>query len=144
MTKVKAGHLYIEKIDEVNTKIYCTAEVHNKLKQDFSFEMPGAKFTQAARFNNWDGTIFLYDYHGNDFGTIGTGLIDFVYEFAHDENLTISGYASKVTKVTEEVIKKFYDTLIVTRLDKTKTKVKFYMDLRPHQLEMVYIFLRYK
>ena len=74
-------------IDETYIQITCNDGVAYELRDAFTFEVPGARFTPQFRAKLWDGKIRLYDVRKR---LIYRGLIQQIISFAQDRNYTIS------------------------------------------------------
>lgn len=78
-----AGNVIIKKVNEVYLRIDCEPSIAFELRDHFTFEVPGAKFSPAYKSRMWDGKIRLFDIRTH---TIYSGLLDKVLEFLTGEN----------------------------------------------------------
>jgi superfamily II DNA or RNA helicase len=70
------------KLDDVHMQLSCEAGIMQELRDYFTFEMPGARFSPAYKARKWDGKIRLC----SSFGIIPTGLAPAVAQFAKDRD----------------------------------------------------------
>lgn len=83
--------LVIRKKNEVFLRVECDPHIKHELQDQFTFEVPGAKFMPQYRNKYWDGKIRLFNM---DRGEIYCGLIDklqvfcerYSYTFEFEEN----------------------------------------------------------
>lgn len=68
----------ISKLDEATIRIYGDDSVEQELRDFFTFEVPGARFTPMYRAKMWDGKIRMYDIHRK---TLLKGLYEYVVKF---------------------------------------------------------------
>lgn len=106
----------IEKKNEVYLKIDCEPHVQYELADEFTFDVPQAKFMSAYKKRFWDGKIKLFS---PGTGEIYVGLLPYVtsfckergYEYVYREN-KFYGLPSEVDEfVTPEGIGEFVKTL---------------------------------
>jgi len=129
------SHLVISKKNEVY--LYVDAEVHiyYELADQFTFEVPGAKFSPAYKKKFWDGKIRLFNIQK---GEIYVGLLDRVIQFCKDHEYT---YEFKNSK--------HYGTPFEVNEGISKEGVKDYMTAiskyapREYQIDGVYDALRH-
>ena len=67
------SHLIISKKNEVFLQIKADPHVYYELADQFTFEVPGAKFMPQYRNKYWDGKIRLFNTQN---GEIYVGLLD--------------------------------------------------------------------
>ena len=65
--------LVIRKKNEVFLRVECDPHIKHELQDQFTFDVPGAKFMPQYRNKYWDGKIRLFNM---DKGEIYCGLID--------------------------------------------------------------------
>ena len=70
--------LVIKKKNEVYLQIECDPHIRHELQDEFTFDVPGAKFMPQYRSKYWDGKIRLYNLQKNE---IYVGLLDKVTSF---------------------------------------------------------------
>ena len=70
--------LVIKKKNEVFLQIECDPHIKHELSDEFTFDVPGAKFMPQYRSKYWDGKIRLYNINK---GEIYVGLLDKVASF---------------------------------------------------------------
>ena len=75
--------LSIEKKNEVYLRISAEPHVYQELSEEFTFEVPGAKFMPQYRNRYWDGKIRLFSTHT---GEIYVGLLDKIISFCKNYN----------------------------------------------------------
>jgi len=100
----------IEKLNEATIRIYGDSGIESELRDHFTFEVPGAKFTPAFKAKMWDGKIRLYDIQRK---TLMRGLYDYVVKFC-DRNaydFEVVGDPGCVTDEKPETIKEFVEWL---------------------------------
>ena len=107
--------IIVEKISEVNLRVFADESIEYDLSQFFTFEVPGARFTKAYRARLWDGKKRMYDMIRK---TLYVGLLDYLIKFAERNDLEIE-YKNDVvnkTDVTNEQIQE-YIQVIITNLN---------------------------
>ena len=77
--------LVIKKKNEVYLQIECDPHIRHELQDEFTFDVPGAKFMPQYRSKYWDGKIRLYNLQKNE---IYVGLLDKLIQFCEDHNYT--------------------------------------------------------
>ena len=70
--------LTIRKKNEVFLKIDCDPHIRHELQDEFTFDVPGAKFMPQYRSKYWDGKIRLFNVQKNE---IYVGLLDKIVVF---------------------------------------------------------------
>ena len=75
--------LVIKKKNEVFLEIKCDPHIRHELSDEFTFDVPGAKFMPQYRSKYWDGKIRLYNINK---GEIYVGLLDKVASFCKRYN----------------------------------------------------------
>ena len=129
------SHLIISKKNEVYIQVKADPHVYYELADQFTFEVPGAKFMPQYRSKYWDGKIRLFN---TQTGEIYVGLLDKVIQFCKDHDYTY-----------EFVDNKFYGTPFEVNEGISKEGVKDYMNAiskhrpRDYQVEGVYDALRH-
>ena len=81
------SHLTILKKNEVYLQIESDPHVFYELSDQFTFELPGAKFMPQYRNRYWDGKIRLFNVNN---GQIYVGLLDKVQKFCKDHGYSYS------------------------------------------------------
>ena len=79
------SHLVISKKNEVFLYVKAEPHVYYELADQFTFEVPGAKFSPAYKKKFWDGKIRLFN---TQKGEIYVGLLDRVIQFCRDHKYT--------------------------------------------------------
>ena len=79
------SHLSISKKNEVYLKVDSDPHVFYDLSDQFTFELPGAKFMPQYRNKYWDGKIRLFNVKN---GEIYVGLLDKIQKFCEDHEYT--------------------------------------------------------
>ena len=70
--------LIIKKKNEVYLQIECDPHIRHELQDEFTFDVPDAKFMPQYRNKYWDGKIRLYNLQKNE---IYVGLLDKITSF---------------------------------------------------------------
>lgn len=128
-------HLIISKKNEVYLHIKAEPHVYYELQDQFTFDVPNAKFSPQFRNKYWDGKIRLFS---TQTGEIYIGLLDRVIKFCEDHNYTY-----------EFTNNKFYGLPFEVNENISKEGVKDYMTAisrhapRDYQVEGVYDALRH-
>ena len=81
------SHLTILKKNEVYLQIESDPHVFYELSDQFTFELPGAKFMPQYRNRYWDGKIRLFNTNN---GQIYVGLLDKITKFCEDHGYSYS------------------------------------------------------
>tara|TARA_B100001564_G_scaffold164922_1_gene138643 strand:- start:581 stop:2044 length:1464 start_codon:yes stop_codon:yes gene_type:complete len=79
------SHLSISKKNEVYLQVDSDPHVFYELSDQFTFELPGAKFMPQYRNRYWDGKIRLFNVKN---GEIYVGLLDKIQKFCDDHEYT--------------------------------------------------------
>ena len=79
------SHLVISKKNEVYLKINAEPHIYYELSDQFTFDIPNAKFSPAYRNKYWDGKIRLFN---TQKGEIYAGLLDRIIQFCKDHEYT--------------------------------------------------------
>lgn len=129
------SHLIISKKNEVYLHIQADPHVYYELKDQFTFDVPGAKFMPQYKSRYWDGRIYLFNVQT---GEIYVGLLDKIIRFCETHGYTY-----------EFVENKFYGLPFEVNEFISKEGVKDYMTSiskhppRDYQVEGVYDALRH-
>ena len=129
------SHLSISKKNEVFLQVESDPHVYYELSDQFTFEIPGAKFMPQYRNKYWDGKIRLFNVKN---GEIYVGLLDKIQKFCDDHEYTY-----------EFVDNKFFGTPFEVNEHISYEGVKDYMKSickyvpRDYQVEGVYDALRH-
>ena len=127
------SHLIISKKNEVYLKVEAEPHVFYELADQFTFDVPGAKFMPQYRNKYWDGKIRLFN---TQTGEIYVGLLDKVTKFCDNHGYTYEFRDNK-----------FYGLPFETNDMISKEGVKDYMNAickyspREYQVEGVYLSL---
>ena len=128
------SHLIISKKNEVYLKVEAEPHVYYELADQFTFEVPGAKFMPTYQKKYWDGKIRLFNVQS---GEVYIGLLDRIVQFCKDHGYTYEFVESKYYGLPFEVNDKI-----------SKEGVKDYMTAiskhkpRDYQIDGVYDALR--
>ena len=128
-------HLVISKKNEVFLRVEAEPHVYYELADQFTFEVPGAKFSPAYKKKFWDGKIRLFNTNTKE---IYVGLLDRVVQFCKDHQYTY-----------EFLNNKHYGTPFEVNEMISKAGVKDYMTAiskhkpRDYQIDGVYDALRH-
>ena len=79
------SHLIISKKNEVHLHIEAETHVYYELSDQFTFDVPGAKFMPHYQKRHWDGKIRLFS---TQTGDIYVGLLDRIVQFCKDHEYT--------------------------------------------------------
>ena len=79
------SHLIISKKNEVYLKIHAEPHIYYELSDQFTFDIPNAKFSPAYKKKYWDGKIRLFN---TQKGEIYVGLLDRIIQFCKDHEYT--------------------------------------------------------
>ena len=129
------SHLIISKKNEVYLQVKAEPHVYYELADQFTFDVPGAKFMPQYRSKYWDGKIRLFN---TQTGEIYVGLLDKIIQFCKDHEYTY-----------EFVNNKFYGLPFETNDIISKEGVKDYINSvskytpREYQIEGVYDALKH-
>ena len=129
------SHLIISKKNEIYLQVKAEPHVYYELADQFTFEVPGAKFSPAYKNKYWDGKIRLFNTQKEE---IYIGLLDRIVQFCKDHGYTYEFKGSKYYGLPFEV-----NEMI------SKEGVKDYMTAiskykpRDYQIEGVYDALRH-
>ena len=96
------SHLVISKKNEVFLYVKAEPHVYYELADQFTFEVPGAKFSPAYKKRFLDGKIRLFNVQS---GEIYNGLLDRVIQFCKDHQYTYEFLDSKYYGLPFEVNK---------------------------------------
>ena len=129
------SHLIISKKNEVYLHINAEPHIYYELADQFTFEVPNAKFSPQYKNKYWDGKIRLFN---TQTGEIYIGLLDRIIRFCEDHGYTY-----------EFANNKFYGLPFEVNEHISKEGVKDYMTTisrhapRDYQVEGVYDALRH-
>ena len=79
------SHLVISKKNEVYLKIDAEPHIYYELSDQFTFDIPNAKFSPAYRNKYWDGKIRLFNTQKQE---VYIGLLDRIIQFCKDHEYT--------------------------------------------------------
>ena len=94
------SHLVISKKNEVHLHVDAEVHIYYELADQFTFEVPGAKFSPAYKKKFWDGKIRLFNINTKE---IYVGLLDRVVQFCKDHGYTYEFIESKYYGLPFEV-----------------------------------------
>ena len=94
------SHLIISKKNEVYLQVQAEPHVYYELSDQFTFEVPGAKFSPAYKKKFWDGKIRLFN---TQKGEIYIGLLDRIIQFCKDHGYTYEFLENKYYGLPFEV-----------------------------------------
>jgi superfamily II DNA or RNA helicase len=92
--------LIISKKNEIYLKIECEAHIKYELSDQFTFDVPGAKFMPQYRSKHWDGKIRLFNVQN---GEIYIGLLDKILEFCENHNYKFEFQENKFYGIPGEI-----------------------------------------
>ena len=90
--------IIVNKIDEAFIYVQCNDSIKREISEEFTFDVPGAKFMPAFKRRVWDGKLRLFNARNNQ---LYCGLVDKIKQFALQNNYTIS--IQKELEETDEV-----------------------------------------
>lgn len=128
--------LIISKKNEIYLKVQCEPHIKYELSDQFTFDVPGAKFMPQFRNRHWDGKIRLFNIQT---GEIYVGLLDKLIEFCDNHNYNFEFESNKYYGLPGEI-----DTTI------SLEGVRDYMqsicshEPRDYQVQGVFDALKYK
>lgn len=128
--------LVIAKKNEIYLKIECDAHIKHELSDQFTFDVPGAKFMPQFRGRHWDGKIRLFNIQT---GEIYAGLLDKLISFCDNHNYKFEFTNNKYYGLPGEV-----DESISYEGVKDYMKSICSHEPRDYQIQGVYDALRYK
>ena len=129
------SHLTISKKNEVHLQIEAEPHVYYELADQFTFEVPGAKFMPQYKSKYWDGKIRLFNTQN---GQVYVGLLDKIIQFCRDHEYSY-----------EFIDNKYFGLPFEINEGISKEGVKDYMNAickyspREYQIEGVYDALRH-
>ncbi len=129
------SHLTISKKNEVYLQVEAEPHVYYELADQFTFEVPGAKFMPQYKSKYWDGKIRLFNIQN---GQVYVGLLDKIIQFCRDHEYSYEFIENKYFGLPFEVNEGI-----------SKEGVKDYMNVickyspREYQIEGVYDALRH-
>ena len=82
----KLSTIYVEYFNDVYIRVFSEPHIEYEIRDYFTFEVPGAKFTPKYRARIWDGKIYLYSILKK---TLYAGLVDNLKQFAQTHNYKI-------------------------------------------------------
>ena len=94
------SHLVISKKNEVNLHVKAEPHVYYELADQFTFDVPGAKFSPAYKKRFWDGKIRLFNIQNQE---IYVGILDKIIQFCEDHGYTYEFVESKYYGLPFEV-----------------------------------------
>ena len=94
------SHLVISKKNEVYLHVVAEPHVYYELADQFTFDVPGAKFSPAYKKRFWDGKIRLFNIQKQE---IYVGLLDKIIQFCEDHGYTYEFVESKYYGLPFEV-----------------------------------------
>ena len=80
------SNVYIQKKNEVYLTVECEPHVQYELADEFTFEVPAAKFMSAYKKRYWDGKIKLFS---PGTGEIYVGLLPYVVAFCEERGYEV-------------------------------------------------------
>lgn len=119
--------------DNVHLKIVADKSILMEIRDYFSFDVPGAKFTPLYKSRMWDGKIYLFNLLSKE---LPVGLLDYLKLFAADNGYIVddSAYIPICENITIEQVTEFCKALNVTSLGVS-------IEVRDYQIEAIHIAL---
>jgi superfamily II DNA or RNA helicase len=128
--------LVITKKNEIYLKIDCDPHIKYELSDQFTFDVPGAKFMPQFRSKHWDGKIRLFNIQT---GEIYAGLLDKLISFCDNHNYKFQLSENKYYGLPGEM-----DESISLEGVKDYMKSICSHEPRDYQVQGVYDALKYK
>ena len=129
------SHLKILKKNEVYLQIDAEPHVYYELADQFTFEVPGAKFMPQYQKRYWDGKIRLFNVQN---GEVYVGLLDKIVQFCKDHEYTYEFVDNKYFGLPFEI----NEMISREGVNDYMTKISKYKP-RDYQVEGVYDALRH-
>lgn len=122
-------NIRVEKINEVHVRVYSEMDVEAELRDFFTFEVPGARFTPLYKARMWDGKIRLYDIIRK---TLYCGLVQYLYAFAEQRGyqIELTNFASPEASLQPDQVEKFAQSLNLHGRGKP-------IDIRDYQVDAI-------
>lgn len=92
----------ISKLSESTIRIYGDSSIEEELKDYFTFEVPGARYTPLYKAKMWDGKIRLYDIQRK---TLTRGLYSYVMKFCERNGYQVELEGEVDTKTDIDISK---------------------------------------
>ena len=127
----------IKKKNEVYLTINCEPHVQYELADEFTFEVPQAKFMSAYKKRYWDGKIKLYS---PATGEIYAGLLPYVTTFLQERGYPYAFLDNDVYGLPEEVD----DLITPTAVGAFVKGLQLPHKVRDYQYQAIYEAMRYK
>lgn len=123
----------VEKINEVHLRVFSSPDIEFSIKDYFTYEYPGAKYTPQYRARLWDGKVYLYDPIRK---TLYCGLLPYLEQFAERNGYTINYSApSDTTDISYDQVVEYAEGLELTARGKP-------VEIRYYQLDAIHTGLR--
>lgn len=123
----------VEKINEVHLRVFSSPDVEFSIKDYFTYEYPGAKYTPQYRARLWSGKVYLYDPIRK---TLYCGLLPYLEQFAERNGYTVNYSApSDTTDISYDQVVEYAEGLKLTARGKP-------VDVRDYQLDAIHTGLR--
>ncbi|EBA6666775.1 hypothetical protein B2E81_01560 [Salmonella enterica] len=93
-------------------KVECSDSIRMEMREYFSFEVEGARFSKRYKYSNWDGRIRLMEYNG----TLPFGLVNTAKLFAKqmEYSVWVDPRIYETEDITQEEFEKWVGTLDIT------------------------------
>ena len=128
--------LIISKKNEIYLKVECESHIMYELSDQFTFDVPGAKFMPQFRSKHWDGKIRLFN---TQTGEIYIGLLDKLISFCDNHNYKFEFKENKYYGLPGEM-----DSSISMEGVKDYMKSICSHEPRDYQIQGVYDALKYQ
>ena len=128
--------LVISKKNEIFLKIECEPHIKYELSDQFTFDVPGAKFMPQYRSKYWDGKIRLFNLQT---GEIYSGLLDKLISFCENHNYTFELLDNKYYGIPGEMD----ESISMEGVKDYMTSICSHSP-RDYQIQGVYDALKYK
>ena len=122
--------IQLSKKDEVYLKVKCEPSLGQELNDQFSFDVPGAKFHPLYKSRMWDGKVRLYSLFTQE---LYVGLKSYLERFCKERDYTIdySNYIEEADAATYDIVRKFCEDLNVGSKGKP-------IEIRDYQIDAVF------
>jgi len=128
--------LIISKKNEIYLKVECEPHIKYELSDQFTFDVPGAKFMPQYRSKYWDGKIRLFNTQN---GEIYIGLLDKLIEFCQNYNYKFEFESNKFYGIPGEI----NELISLEGIEDYMKSICSY-NPRDYQVKGVYEALKYK
>lgn len=103
----------IIKYNDVFLKIETEPSILYELRDEFCFEVPGARFTPAFRAKKWNGKIYLFNISTK---LIYKGLLPYILDFCNQRNykFDLDNSSDKKFELSKEKVRRYINDLEIS------------------------------